>query len=495
LLDKEGPTDEAENEFTQALKYYELAYQYARTHQGQMAAVSDHLDLVSFALARIPGRESLKPEQKFLTIVGHEGANIGTLAVGLFSEMTELEKQQYAAQKETAGEKEGSEKDATDGYWSKHGFSDRQTYLYAMHTLWRSVTELYLWTANYYLKEIKSTDIKDFYAAAPPGQAALVQYLDFFETHTRDQYLEVVPDNAYFNAAEAASTLFDVYYHLAPYSSDSNLYNLAFGRLLESIEIFPFNLKNADKLAQFLTDEGMLDRYSKVLPVSRHIRSSLVVQTWLNDGKDSDIEKLVKATPGILNSAPAIQFFQKEGSAKLQDNLKSEISNINETIEGYHLKNPVRVQFQNNLGNLELHLGETAKQLDTKDIAANHPGVWEVVGRIKKLQLRIRNYQAVAELMVSYPSTVKLSTGLRDTLLRNIEHPVHSLLRKFYQERNPENLRYLDTIKRRDLKKEDAEQKQEKGSSGKIASPKPGKEMEDEGLDPDVEKYLDNLNI
>ena len=120
----------------------------------------------------------------------------------------------------------------------------------------------------------------------------------------------------------------------------------------------------------------------------------------------------------------------------------------------YSPENLIRLEFRDNFSELNEQLNKVAPKLSSKDFIDKHPQAWKLVARIRNLRLRIQNLTEASDLVASYPVYNKISNELKDTLLRNPEHPLHTLLRKFCQERNPERLSYIRYVRVPEIEEE-----------------------------------------
>jgi hypothetical protein len=297
-LNEREPTVAVEEAYKKARHYYNLAYKWAHTSQGRAAVISDYLDLVSFTYSRLPERDSLKDSSFFASLSPHHGTLSIQKAINLFEELASPENRNSA--------------------WKEHGFSDFTAYKGSMHSLWNSIVELSLWSAYYHEKGISWKYIEHYYEKVNLCQIDLQLYLKFFERNLHNGHMDVIPDNAYFNAAEAAAKLSSLYYRLAPYSSGMTYYYRAFARLLEYIEIFPYNPEAVIELARQLNEMGKPGLYVEyVLPLAERVKKTPSIRAWKNiHGTEpfiESLEKLQKVMPEIMLKANTLIYLQGNG--------------------------------------------------------------------------------------------------------------------------------------------------------------------------------------
>src|SRR5512140_1011316 len=102
--------------------------------------------------------------------------------------------------------------------------------------------ELALWTGDSYLVKLNAaTDAKSILGLVTPMQVVLNSYLEFLSAQKSRGFADVIPDFAYFGAAEAAEKLAHAYLKSYAYSTDITAYNLWFLRRLQACEMFPLD--------------------------------------------------------------------------------------------------------------------------------------------------------------------------------------------------------------------------------------------------------------
>jgi hypothetical protein len=297
-LDAEGMTEGAQKVFEQSLQFNDLALKWAATPRssGVILAVADHLDNISFAIQRLPDNEKAKAYRFFAALPGQEGSSTLQKAMAVFNDIAVY----------------------SGGGWKKAGFESRELYIKAAHRLWRSIMELSLWTGDFYLAKLNTVGnqqaINDY---ASPMQQVLDSYLYFLSSQASRGFDDVIPDSAFFGAAEAAEKLAFAYQRINMYSSDTSAYNLWFFHRLQATELFPLAPREIGQTATLLRQDGrytlFLDYY---LPLAGRVKQSPALKKWLEDQR-SDTSSLIRdyvaSIDGYFAAGPSVD---ADGTAK-----------------------------------------------------------------------------------------------------------------------------------------------------------------------------------
>lgn len=274
-LDAEGMTEGAQKAFEQSLLFNDLALKWAAAPRssGVVLAVADHLDSISFAIQRLPDNEKAKAYRFFAALPGQEGSSTLSKAMAVFNDIAVY----------------------SNGGWKKAGYENRGLYIKAAHRLWRSIMELSLWTGDFYLAKLTASgNQQGIYAHASPMQQVLDSYLYFLASQTSRGFDDVIPDSAFFGAAEAAEKLAFAYQRINSYSTDTSAYNLWFFHRLQATELFPLAPREIGQTAAILRQDGrytlFLDYY---LPLAGRINQSPALKKWVEDHK-SDVSGIVR---------------------------------------------------------------------------------------------------------------------------------------------------------------------------------------------------------
>lgn len=290
-LDAEGMTEESRRLFEDSRTFNDYAVKWAdsRRSSGAVTAIIDYLDTTSFAIERLRENENAPAYKYFVMLPTHDGLSTVLKAMAVYNDVAVY----------------------TDGGWQRAGYADRESYLKAVHRLWRAIMELSLWTGDYYLTKLGSTtEPRTIYAMVPPMQVVLNSYLDFLSTQRKRNLPEVIPDFAYFGAAEASEKLAFSYMKTYTYSTDSAAYNLWFLHRLQATEMFPLNPGEITQTATMLKRDGrynlFLDYY---LPLAERFKHSNAVKKWLDqekpDGTVAAVQEYATSIDKLFVEIPA----------------------------------------------------------------------------------------------------------------------------------------------------------------------------------------------
>ena len=281
-LDAEGMSEEARKVFEKARLFddYALKWAASRRSSGAVMAVADYLDITSFAIQRLPDNEKAPAYEFFAMLPTHDGSSTLLKAMAIFNDIAAY----------------------SNGGWEKAGYENRELYLKAAHRFWRAIMELSLWTGDFYLMQLNAAaEQQSIFSLVAPMQVVLNSYLDFLASQKNRGYPDVIPDSAYFGAAEAAEKLAYAYLKAYTYSTDSNAYNLWFLYRLQAAELFPLDPREINQTAVILKRDGRYNLFlDYFLPLGDRFKQSPAVKKWLEDQK-SDAAFAVRDYVGSIN--------------------------------------------------------------------------------------------------------------------------------------------------------------------------------------------------
>jgi len=293
-LDAEGMSEGAQKAFEQSLLYNDLALKWAasRRSSGVVMAVIDHLDITSFAIQRLTDNEKAPAYKYFATLPSQEASPALLKAMAIFNDIALY----------------------SDGGWKKAGYESRELYLKAAHRFWRAIMELSLWTGDHYLAKLNAaTDPRSIQRFAAPMQVVLDSYIDFLAAQESRSVPDVIPNSAYFGAAEAAEKLAFAFQKVNLYSTDNSDYNLWFLHRLQAIGFFPFAPREITQTAEVLKRDGRYNLFlDYFLPLAGRLKQSPAVKRWIEEHPSdsakeineyvNQIEQLVATVPGGSNA-------------------------------------------------------------------------------------------------------------------------------------------------------------------------------------------------
>jgi hypothetical protein len=266
-MDAEGMSLEAQRLFEQALLYNDLALKWAESKRssGVVSATVDNLDLTSFAIQRLPENEKAAAFKFFSSLPTQAGSSSILKAMAIFNDLA----------------------DFADAGWDKAAYDNRKMYIKGTHRLWRAIMELSLWTGDYYLAKLNNPNTtQSVNSLAAPLQIVLESYLDFLTTQSARGASDVVPDFAYFGAAEAAEKLAFAYHKVNTYSLDDTAYNRWLFHRLQATELFPMSPREVNQTAAALRLDGRYNIFLEYFqPLAGRVKQSAAVKSWIDGHK------------------------------------------------------------------------------------------------------------------------------------------------------------------------------------------------------------------
>ncbi|MGK2907107.1 MAG: hypothetical protein ACSLFH_12265, partial [Desulfuromonadales bacterium] len=282
--DFEDEKDDAQlaPEFFQTLKYYNLANSWADTGKGRTAILTQYMGYMNYVLRRFSDPDDeLSSNQYF--------QNLPAMA----NDQMETAFQAYNRLAAPAIENMNG---------LTEGFEDRKTYLQGMHQLLDSTAKLSIILSDFYKTNHEPGQRVDTYAAISP----LEQYSNLFNRYAQTN-AEVLPDNAYFLAAYAATELGALYREQARFSTDNRADAAAFAYQMQAIEIFPLDLPGILQTAFQCSLNGQVQEYFQYSrPLTARLRVSSVAAVWTSRNP-TDFNGLIalvpKVVPNVIDNA------------------------------------------------------------------------------------------------------------------------------------------------------------------------------------------------
>ncbi len=402
-----APTIEALRVATGA---YEAALERADTLQGQTAVHTRVLRLLGEVYA---ARQRIGEDPEINSPFSIEGA------VEVFSELYR------------EGEGDG---------WKVIGYrrNGRQSYVDAMHGLWEEIQEASLNAADYYI----SRSVKDPTQADEHGRNAArlySRYLAFFNRFAPSENQYAVPDSAYFAAHEAAKGVGDALLAYAANPTAAEI-ELATRRYRSAMLLFPFDRQLWPALTSALERQGRQSEYlDLVRPAAESVTKSRHVNSWIQNGEpgSKDIAQLRSA----LSNSRVLLYL---GFANSPDFDNLEQSNVELVARRQKIATRV-AQLTEQRATLTGARGDSPP---ASIGASNEPSSGQVSGldsvRLREIsgQLSEANnllarldgqIAAQSQALPLYRATLE-TEGLAGALRAQRDHPVHSLLRRMYQE-------------------------------------------------------------
>ncbi len=275
--DFEDEKDEAQlaTKYSQTRKYYNLASSWADTGKGQTAILTQYVGFMNYVIRRLSDpADVLSSNQSF--------KNLPELA----NDLLEQAFQTYNRLADPSIE-------VTNGL--AEGYEDRRSYLQSVHQLLDASAKLAIVLSDFYKADAGSGQQTDNFAAASP----LERYCGVFNRYAASN-AEVLPDNAYFLAAYAATELGVLYRERARFSTDNRADAAAFAYQMQATEIFPLDLPGVLQMAFQCSLNGQVQKYFQYShPLTVRLRISNAAATWASRNQ-TDFDKLVALVPTVV---------------------------------------------------------------------------------------------------------------------------------------------------------------------------------------------------
>jgi hypothetical protein len=265
-----------------AVRSYEIALSLADTGKGKAVILTQYMGFNNYLLRRLIDKDSLLTSHSLFRGVAGDAQGLAAKSIALYGTLAEA----------SLGE---------NGFLEE-GFYQRSNYIETMHQLWDSSAKLLITLSLYYKinHKLYKTNEKDI------AEGPLLRYLGFFDQYGQVD-IDIVPDNAVYLRAYAASQLSALYINAAKYSTSVETNNLAFKYQVQAVELFPLDILGILKLAHQADEEGRYSIYIQyVLPLASRLRDSNVTRIWLEKPLttyENSINMITNVIPSILNNA------------------------------------------------------------------------------------------------------------------------------------------------------------------------------------------------
>ncbi|MFH2065212.1 MAG: hypothetical protein ABIK15_08450 [Pseudomonadota bacterium] len=459
LLASGKDSSRIEKSLIDCLSHYEMLYGMAKTTHGRSTVIIKKLQLSSFVLSKL---YTEGPDQAVLRSIPvlqrregnawHEDKAVLDKAMDLFDALARI----------------GRGKDIL----FENGFLTQQTYLAAMHELWRAIMNVSLDTALYYDHHIDSKSVGSLQVNIPLLEKALIRYLDFFTRYVNNGYQNIVPDNAYYGAVEAAELLSDIYFLSAQWEKGLKKYDLSLARRIQALEIFPFDIRNYFITAQRLAELGHLEKYKKYVFIQAdRIRNSDLIKAYAvqeNKYPDKDLARMQATVPEIIMRAPYGIVLQA-GLQQVPRELSERLALIEKEIGGESENDPIDRQSRMRISELMQPLKQRlAKEkthareeilliiqdidpltsfIEENQISQPQSALDEkrpfghglFPGNLHQLLLELKQIKEECILLCQMPDM----DALRNKMVLDVNHPLHTLIRELYHANSSRDFNYM----------------------------------------------------
>lgn len=268
--------------YTSVQRSYKETLSSADTNKGKAAILTQYMGFNSYLLRRLIDKDQLLSASSLSPNVVREAFALVDRSIALYDQLAESL--------------------AREDEFLKEGFHERDNCIKAMHQMWDSSAKLLMTLSLYYREseELNESARKSF------SEGPLIKYLSFFDRYAKIN-TEIVPDNAFFLAAHAASQLSDLYMDAAKYSTSIQTNDWAFNYQVQAVELFPLDILGILKLAHQAEQEGRHSIYLQyVVPLASRLRDSNVTRIWSGASLTSHrdiIAIITNVIPNIVDNA------------------------------------------------------------------------------------------------------------------------------------------------------------------------------------------------
>jgi hypothetical protein len=270
------------NKYNSVQKSYKDALSSADTNKGKAAILTQQMGFNSYLLRRLVDKDKLLTANSLSPNAVREAYGLVDQSLALYDQLAKSLTRENG--------------------FLKEGFYLRDNCIKAMHQMWDSSAKLLMTLSLYYREsqEVNEGARKSF------AEGPLIKYLSFFDRYTKAN-TEIVPDNAFFLAAYAASQLSDLYMIAAKYSTSIQTNDWAFNYQVQAVELFPLDIIGILKLAHQAERENRHSLYLQyVVPLASRLRDSSVTRVWSNESITSHrhtIAIITNVIPDIVDNA------------------------------------------------------------------------------------------------------------------------------------------------------------------------------------------------
>jgi hypothetical protein len=409
LLASQGFSSDALKALRVASGAYEAALDRASTLQGQCAVYTRVLRELGEIYA---AKQRLGADPDFETPFTIDGA------IEVYSEL------QHAAKK---------------GDLDELGYRTHEDWIGAMHGLWEEIQETSLNAADYYLARASK---KPELAAEDSRNAARVyaRYLSFFDRFANSDGREAVPDSAYFAAYEAARGYGDAMLFYAPGNVSPAELELATRRYLGALQLFPFEPRVWTSLTAALERQGRESEYLELVrPVAEAVTRSRHVDQWIEHGEPG-AKRIATIRRALADSQVLVYlgFAEESGIDKLESSI-GELKARRDEVEArlVELARQHGAPGPASRGDVSAGAdgdGAPAAKDDLSVEAVERAEQAQQIADARALLDRLERQIAARTRALPIYKAALAQDGLADELRARRDHPVHTLLRRMYDE-------------------------------------------------------------
>ena len=391
--------------YTAARLSYELALSWANTGKGKAALLTQYMGFNNYIVRRLVEKDTQLTSNSIFLDVPTGASQLADISTGLYRQL--------------AGSAEHENKFVTDGFFKK------SNYIEAMHQLWDSIAKLLMTLTSFH----ELTPLTGKPGETTVAEAFLLKYLSLFQQYSQTD-TEIMPDNAVYMAAYAATQLTALYTEAKQYSTDMQYNNLAFAYQLQAVELFPLDILGILKLA-YQTDQENRPRiyFQYVAPLAARLREITVTRSWLEKQsvayKNATLISLDVVPDIVENAFIYLDFLQQTRGTQDEENLYNKLLVMN----GLYVA--LKRQY------LDKHIPNALETVARKNFSGSDTPLPAAFNEALSTELRSA-VQPPPELGSKYSIT-----RLKNELYASADMKIHSFLRELYFEDSPKSYELL----------------------------------------------------
>jgi hypothetical protein len=392
--------------YTDARLSYELALSWASTDKGKAALLTQYMGFKNYIVRRLVEKDKLLTSHSIFLDVPTQAGRLADASIGLYHQLAD-----------SAGH---------ENKFAQDGFFKKSNYLEAMHQLWDSIAKLLMTLTSYHELTPQTTRVTGETTVA---EAFLLKYLSLFQRYSQTD-TEIMPDNAVYMAAYAATQLTALYTEAMRYSTDMHYNNLAFAYQLQAVELFPLDILGILKLS-YQTDQENRPRiyFQYVAPLAARLRNITVTRSWLEKKsgayKNATLISLNVVPDIVENAFIYLDVLQQTQGTQSEEYLYNKLLVMNAIYVA------LKMQY------LDKQIPEALSAVARRNFSGSDVSLSIVFNEALPAELR-NTVQPPPELKTKFSIS-----RLKNELYASPDMKIHSFLRELYFENNPKSYEQL----------------------------------------------------
>ena len=392
--------------YTAARLSYELALSWASTGKGKAALLTQYMGFNNYIVRRLVEKDELLASNSVFLDVPTQAGRLADASINLYHQLAD-----------SAGH---------ENKFAQDGFFKKSNYIVAMHQLWDSIAKLLMTLTSYHELTPQQTRVTGETTVA---EAFLLKYLSLFQRYSQAD-TEIMPDNAVYMAAYAATQLTALYTEAMRYSTDMHYNNLAFAYQLQAVELFPLDILGILKLAYQADQENRPRIYFQyAAPLAARLRNITVTRSWLEKKsgayKNATLISLNVVPDIVENAFIYLDVLQQTRGTQSEEYLYNKLLVMNAVYVA------LKMQY------LDKQIPEALSAVARRNFSDSDVSLSVVFNEALPAELR-NTVQPPPELNAKFSIT-----RLKNELYASPDMKIHSFLRELYFENSPKSYEQL----------------------------------------------------